>query len=48
MLGAKEIAVIPYAQDKVPQTPITLVTAEALIPLHNLIKEDACTLDEVS
>jgi hypothetical protein len=43
-----EIAVVPCAQDEVPQTPVTPVTAEALIPLHNLIKEDARTLDEVS
>ena len=42
--GAKEIAVIP----DVPHTPITPVTAEALIPLHNMIKEDARMLDEVS
>ena len=42
--GAQDIAVVP----DVPQTPITPVTAEALIPLHNLIKEDARTLDEVS
>jgi hypothetical protein len=46
--GADEIAVVPCAQDKVPQTPVTLVTAEALIPLHNLIKEDARALDKVS
>jgi hypothetical protein len=39
--------VVPCAQDEVPQTPVTPVTAEALIPLHNLIKEDARTLDEV-
>ena len=43
--GADETVV---AQDKVPQTPVTPVTAEALIPLHNLIKEDARALDEVS
>jgi hypothetical protein len=48
VLGANEIVVVPCAQDEVPQTPVTPVTAEALIPLHNLIKEDARTLDEVS
>jgi hypothetical protein len=46
--GAEEIAVVPCAQDEVPQTPVTPVTAEALIPLHSLIKEDARMLDEVS
>jgi hypothetical protein len=46
--GADEIAVVPCAQDEVPRTPVTPVTAEALIPLHNLIKEDARALDEVS
>ncbi|KAF2818931.1 hypothetical protein CC86DRAFT_308292, partial [Ophiobolus disseminans] len=46
--GAKEIAVVPSAQDDVPRTPITPVTAEALILLHNLIKENARTLDEGS
>ncbi|KAF1935320.1 hypothetical protein EJ02DRAFT_471288 [Clathrospora elynae] len=46
--GANEIAAVPGVQDEVPQTPVTLVTAEALIPLHNLIKEDARALDEVS
>jgi hypothetical protein len=45
---AKEVAVVTCAQDEVPRTPVTPVTAEALIPLHNLIKEDARTLDEVS
>jgi hypothetical protein len=42
------MAVVPCAQDEVPQTPVTPVTAEALIPLHNLIKEDVRTLNEVS
>jgi hypothetical protein len=46
--AANEIAVVPGAQDEVPQTPVTPVTAGALIPLHNLIREDARTLDEVS
>jgi hypothetical protein len=46
--GASEIAVVPGAQDEVPQTPVTPVTAEALIPLHNLIKADARALDEAS
>jgi hypothetical protein len=48
VLGAGEIEVLPHAQDEVPQTPVTPVTAEALIPLHNLIKQDAHALDEIS
>lgn len=35
-------------QDKVPQTPVTPVTAEAIMSLHNLIKQDTYTLDETS
>jgi len=46
--GADEIAIVPGAPDEAPQTPVTPVTAEALIPLHNLIKEDTRALDEVS
>lgn len=48
VLRADGVAVVPYAQDEVPQTPVTPVTAEALIPLHNLIKRDAHPLDEIS
>ncbi|KAF1938408.1 hypothetical protein EJ02DRAFT_354629, partial [Clathrospora elynae] len=46
-----ELEVLPCAQDEVPQTPVTPikpVTAEALIQLHNLIKEEARALDEIS
>ncbi|TVY13943.1 hypothetical protein LARI1_G007590 [Lachnellula arida] len=32
-------------EDERPQTPITPVSAEALVSLHNLIKQDAYTLD---
>jgi hypothetical protein len=35
-------------QDEVPQTPVTPVTAEAIISLHDLIKQDTCTIDETS
>jgi hypothetical protein len=33
-------------QEEVPQTPITPVSAETLTSLHNLIKQDAHTLNE--
>jgi hypothetical protein len=45
---ADKVEVVPCAQDKVSQMPVTLLTAEALIPLHNLIKQDAYTLNETS
>lgn len=35
-------------QDEVPQTPVTPVTADALMSLHNLIKQDTSTLTESS
>jgi septum formation inhibitor MinC len=35
-------------QDEVPQTPLTPVSAEGLTSLHNLIKQDALTLNEKS
>jgi hypothetical protein len=35
-------------QDRVPQTPVTPVSAEAVTALHNLITEDANMLDEMS
>jgi len=35
-------------EDEVPQTPITPVTAEAIMSLHYLIKQDTYTLDETS
>jgi hypothetical protein len=34
--------------DQVPQTPMTPVSAEAVTSLHNLIKQDAHMLDEIS
>jgi hypothetical protein len=37
-----------FQQDEVPQTPATPVTAEAIMSLHNLIKQDTYTLDETS
>ena len=47
LLQADEV-VGSYLQDEVLQTPKTLVTAEALTLLHNLIKQDACVLDPIS
>ena len=35
-------------QDEILQTPVTPVSAEALMSLHNLIKQDAHTLNETS
>ncbi|KAH8586632.1 hypothetical protein B0O99DRAFT_701682 [Bisporella sp. PMI_857] len=35
-------------QDEVLQTPVTPVTAEAIMSLHDLIKQDTYTLDETS
>ena len=44
---ADEVKVGPCPQDKILQTPVTPVSAEALISLQNLIiKQDAHTLDE--
>jgi hypothetical protein len=45
---ADEIKVGSCPQDEVPQTPVTPVSAEALTSLHNLIKQDAHTLNETS
>jgi hypothetical protein len=45
---ADEIKVGSCHQDKVPQTPVTPVSAEGLASLHNLIKQDAHTLDGTS
>jgi len=45
---ADEIRVGSYHQDEVPQTPVTPVSAEGLASLHNLIKQDAHTLNETS
>jgi hypothetical protein len=46
VLGADELGVVPYTQDGTIQTPVTPAIAEAFILLRDLIKEDACTLDE--
>ena len=35
-------------QDKVPQTPVTPVSAKALTTLHNLVKQDTHTLNETN
>jgi hypothetical protein len=43
-----EIKVDLCHQDEVPQTPVTLVLAEGLASLHNLIKQDAYTLGGTS
>jgi hypothetical protein len=43
---ADEIKVGSCHQDEVPQTPVTPVSAEALALLHNLIKQDAHTLNK--
>jgi hypothetical protein len=45
---ADEIQVGSCHQDEVPQTPVTLVSAEGLASLQNLIKQDALTLNETS
>jgi hypothetical protein len=45
---ADEIKVGSYHQDEVPQTPMTPVSAEGLASLHNLIKQDAHTLNGTS
>jgi hypothetical protein len=46
--GADEIKVGSCHQDEVLQTPVTPVSAEGLASLHNLIKQDAHTLNETS
>jgi hypothetical protein len=45
---ADEIQVGACHQDNVPLTPMTLVLAEGVASLHNLIKRDAHTLNEAS
>jgi hypothetical protein len=45
---ADEIRVGFYYQDEVPQTPVTPVSIEGLASLHNLIRQDAHTLNETS
>jgi hypothetical protein len=45
---ATGITVGTCPQDEVLQTPVTPVSAEALMSLHNLIKQDAHTLNETS
>ena len=48
VLNADEIEVDSSYQDEVPQTPVTPVSAEGLMSLHNLIKQDVHTLNEGS
>jgi hypothetical protein len=48
VLRADEIKVGSYEQDELPQTPVTPVSAEALTSLHNIIKQDALTLNKTS
>ena len=43
-----EMKVGACPQDEILQTPVTPVPAEALMSLHNLIKQDACTFNETS
>jgi hypothetical protein len=45
---ADKIKVGSCHQDEVPQTPVMPVSAEGLALLHNLIKQDAHTLNETS
>jgi hypothetical protein len=45
---ADEIKVGSCQQDELPQTPMTPVSAEAFMSLHNLIKQDAHALNETS
>ncbi|KAH6667791.1 hypothetical protein B0J14DRAFT_567159 [Halenospora varia] len=45
---ANEMKMGSCPQDEVLQTPVTPVSAEALTSLHNLIKQDAHTLNETS
>jgi hypothetical protein len=40
--------VLPTCQDDVPPTPVTPVSAEGVMSLQNLIKQDAHTLNEAS
>ena len=45
---ANEIQVGSYHQDEVPQTSVMPVSAKTLTSLHNIIKQDALMLDEMS
>ena len=45
---ANEMEAGLYQQDEVPQTPVTPVTADGLMSLHNLIKQDTTILTETS
>jgi hypothetical protein len=48
MPGPEEIRTDSGLLDEVPQTPITPVSAEAFMSLHNMIQQDTSTLDETS
>ena len=48
LTAPKTIEVGSHTQDQVLQTPMTLVSAEAVASLHSLIKRDANVLDEMS
>jgi hypothetical protein len=48
VLTTDETQVGSYLQDEVLQTPVTPVSIEALASLHNLIKQDAHTLNGTS
>lgn len=45
---ANEMEVDLCPQGEVPQTPVTPVTADTIMSLHNLIKQDTSTLTETS
>jgi hypothetical protein len=45
---ADEVEVGNCQQDELPQTPVTPVSAEGFLSLHNLIKRNAHALDETS
>jgi hypothetical protein len=48
ILKVEKVKVGPHLQDEILRTPVTPVSAEALMSLQNLIKQDAHALDETS
>ena len=48
LTGPKTNEVGSHTQNQVPQTPVTLVSVEAVASLHNLIKQDANVLNKAS